>query len=184
MKRIKLLTFLGMGSFILGACSADNSTSKAADSSEPVSSETVSSEEPGLDQLDETTKNELSKSKDEEINWDHIHLTKRQYKEYIAKLADSYDEPSENGEETITITSSKMIDDQTMEIMIHNTDTSDWSELTDQFFVLFIDTFTRQLYLHSDYAKGEDQPKIIIKDDTEHVLSEATDFIEMEESEE
>ncbi|SLC87749.1 Uncharacterised protein [Mycobacteroides abscessus subsp. abscessus] len=76
-----------------------------------------------------------------------------------------------------------MVDDNTIEIVINNTDASEMSELTNGFFAIMMDTFSRQLYLNSDYSDGTNQPTIIIKDNAGTVISEETDFIEMEETE-
>lgn len=108
-----------------------------------------------------------------------INLNKRQFKEYIESL----DEQEETSEETLTIVSSSMPDDTTIEIIINNPDTSEMRELTNGFFTIMMDSFSRQLYLSSDYSDGSTQPTILIKDDTGNIISEETDFIEMEETE-
>lgn len=183
MKRAKLLAALGICGLILGACSTEDN-SKNDTSATEISENKASVEEPGLDELDLAVTEELSKmGTDEEVDWEKINFNKRQFKEYIDSLDEQETNSSENGENTLTVVSSSMVDEDTIEIVINNTDTSEMSELTNGFFALMMDSFSRQLYLNSDYFNGSTQPKIIIKDDAGNVISEATNFIEVEETE-
>lgn len=183
MEKAKLLAVLSVCGLILGACDAEDNSKNDTSATKVSESEAVV-EEPGLDELDPAISEELSKmGTDEEVDWEKINFNKRQFKEYIDSLDEQEAESSETGESTLTVVSSSMIDDSTIEIVINNTDTSEMSELTNGFFTLMMDSFTRQLYLNSDYSDGSTQPKIIIKDNGGNIISEATDFIEMEETE-
>ncbi|AGY82855.1 hypothetical protein [Carnobacterium inhibens] len=181
MNKIKLLTTIGICGFILAACGTEETSVNDSNTAEVAKSESIAVEESGLDELDQSTTDELAKigSEDEEIDWEKINLNKRQFKEYIESL----DEQEETSEETLTIVSSSMPDDTTIEIIINNPDTSEMRELTNGFFTIMMDSFSRQLYLSSDYSDGSTQPTILIKDDTGNIISEETDFIEMEETE-
>lgn len=184
MKKAKLLAALGICGFILTACNTEEGNENNSNTSEVVESESKVVEEPGLDELDPAISDEIAKmGTDEEIDWEKINFNKRQFKEYIESLDEQETDSSETGEDTLTVVSSSMIDGNTIEIVINNTDTSEMSELTNGFFALMMDTFSRQLYLNSDYSDGTAQPTIIIKDNTGNVISEETDFIEMEETE-
>lgn len=183
LKKAKLLAALSICGLVLVACSAEDNSKNEASHTETPESEVVV-EEPGLDELDPAISEELSKmGTDEEVDWEKIHFNKRQFKEYIDSLDEQETNSSETGEGSLTVVSSSMVDDDTIEIIINNTDTSEMSELTNGFFALMMDTFSRQLYLNSDYSDGSTQPKIIIKDEANNIISEATDFIEMEETE-
>ncbi|MFL2100053.1 hypothetical protein [Mycobacteroides abscessus] len=183
MKKAKLLAALGICGLILGACGAEDDSKYDTSTTEVSESEAVV-KEPGLDELDPAVSEELSKmGTDEEIDWEKINFNKRQYKEYIESLDEQETDSSETGESTLTVVSSSMVDDNTIEIVINNTDASEMSELTNGFFAIMMDTFSRQLYLNSDYSDGTNQPTIIIKDNAGTVISEETDFIEMEETE-
>lgn len=184
MKKAKLLAALGICGLILGACGAVEENSKNDTIATKASESEAVVEEPGLDELDPAISDELSKmGTDEEIDWEKINFNKRQFKEYIDSLDEQEAESSKTGESTLTVVSSSMVDDKTIEIVINNTDTSEMSEITNGFFALMMDSFSRQLYLNSDFSDGSIQPKIIIKDDAGNVISEETDFIEMEETE-
>lgn len=182
MNKIKLLAILGLCSFVLAACNSEETNNNDSNTNKIVSSESIAPEEPGLDELDQSVADEIAKIGSEEaIDWEKINLNKRQFKEYI----DSLDEQeTENSEESISIISSSMPDNNKIEIIIKNPDTSGMRELTNGFFSIMIDSFSRQLYLNSDYSDGSTHPTILIKDDTENIISEETDFIEMEETEE
>jgi len=183
LKKAKLLAALSICGLVLGACSAEDNSKNDSSSTETPASEVVI-EEPGLDELDPAISEEISKmGTDEEVDWEKIHFNKRQFKEYIDSLDEQETTSSETGEESLTVVSSSMVDDNTIEIIINNTDTSEMSELTNGFFALMMDSFSRQLYLNSDYSDGSTQPKIIIKDEANNIISEAIDFIEMEETE-
>ena len=183
MNKIKLLAVLGTCGFILGACSGEDTGNDDSDAAEVVESESVA-EEPGLDDLDQSVTDEIAKiGSDEEVNWEKINLNKHQFKEYIESLDEQEAESSEESEDSLTVTSSSMTDDSTIEIVINNPDTSEVSELTNGFFALMMDSFSRQLYVHSDFSDGTAQPTIIIKDDAGNMISEATDFIDTEETE-
>ncbi len=177
MNKIKLLTTIGLCSFILGACGTEETSVKDSNTTKIAQSESIVIEEPGLDELDQSTTDEIAKigSEDEEIDWEKINLNKLQFKEYIESL----DEQEETSEETLTIISSSMPDDNTIEIIISNSDKSEMSELTNGFFAIMMDSFSRQLYLSSDYSDGSTQPTILIKDNVGTIISEETNFIEM-----
>lgn len=183
MNKTKILVALGICSFILSACSTEETKSNDNNSNtaEVAKNESVSVEEPGLDELDPSITNELAKigSEDEEIDWEKVNLNKRQFKEYIESLDE---QEAETSEETLTVVSSSMSDNNTIEIVINNSDTSEMSEFTNGFFAIMMDSLSRQLYLNSDYSDGSTHPTILIKDDAGNIISEETDFIEMEET--
>lgn len=174
---MKKKLIIGMGIFILAAC--DNAT-EVTEPVEDLETEVSVEEEPGLDALDQSALNELEKLGDEnqEINWDKVNLNKKQFKEFLKEFSD---ELSKASEDKLRLISAKMVNDTTIEFVISNPDQSVMSEVTNGFFAIILDTFTRQLYLNSDYSTGAKQPTIIVKDDLDTIISEADDFIELEE---
>lgn len=180
MNNIKGLILLSSCAVILGACST-NETSPGNYTVKKEQSESIIPKEDGLDKLDKTTADEFAKfNSDEEVDWKKINLNKRQFKEYVEAMEEQEDQ---DGEDSPIIISSSMKDERTVEMIISHSDKSEMSELTNGFFTIIMDSFTRQLYLNSDFSDGTTQPTIIIKDEEGTIISEATDFIEMEESE-
>lgn len=181
MGKIKALAVFSASAIFLTACGNSETENTVVENEQ---SSAVVTQEPGLEQLDDQTIKELSKigsaEDEEEIDWDNVHLNKRQFKEFIEALADSFSDENEN-EEGIDILSSTVSNDKKIEFTIKNADTSDFNEFTSRFFAIFIDTFSRQLYLNSDYYDGSSQPTIIVKDDNDTVISESSDFIELED---
>ncbi|WP_034552450.1 hypothetical protein [Carnobacterium funditum] len=169
--------------FILGACGTEE-TSNNDSYPEVVESESITPKEDGLDKLDQSTTDEFAKiGSVEEIDWEKINLNKRQFKEYIESLDEREVGNNVDSEDSPKIVSSLMTDDNTIELVISNSDKSEMSEITNGFFTLIMDSFSRQLYLNSDFYDGTTHPTIIIKDDEDHIISDATDFIKMEDTE-
>lgn len=189
MNKVKLLTILGMSGFILGACSTAETSSNAMETknsqaSEVAESEAVSSEEPGLEEIDQTIIAEFSKfGSEEEINWDKIHLNKRQYTEFVGSMTDGSKGAEGTDKESIEILSSKIVDETTIEMVISNGDSSELSGFSNQLFAALMDTYLRKMYLHSDYYDGSTQPTVIVKDNENNVIIESTNFMETEEKE-
>lgn len=178
MKQIKVFVFLSLFSVFLGACGT-NETSTDNSIVKKEQSESIISREDGLDKLDKSITDEFAKfDTDEEVDWKKINLNKRQFKEYIEAMEE---QENQDNEDSPIIISSSMTDDFTIEMIISNSDKSEVSELTNVFFTVIMDSFTRQLYLNSDFSDGTTQPTIIIKNDEGTIISKATDFIEMEE---
>lgn len=183
MNKVKTLVLLSLCVIFLGACGTEE-TSTNDPTAKKGKSETIIPKEVGLDKLDKSTTDEFAKfDSDEEVDWEKINLNKRQFKEYVAAMEEQENQDSGDNEDSPIIISSLMKDDRTIEMIISNSDKSEMSELTNGFFTIIMDTFTRQLYLNSDFSDGTTQPTILIKDDEGTIISEATDFIETEETE-
>lgn len=189
MIKFRRIFLLGFSVIILSACESPEKNAQQeektnlASSSEIIEEETVK-EEPGLQELEEVVTNEISKiGTDEEIDWEKINLNKRQFREFIESLSDMTTEESDSEEQTIAIISSTMTDDNTIEFIINNSDKSEMSALSNGLFALVMDSFSRQMYLSSDFSDGNTHPTIYIKDNVGNIISEASDFIEMEDTE-
>lgn len=183
MLKWRKLMVAGLASMVLAACgkSAESSAQASNDQNKETSSsiETVT-EEAGIENLDAATEAELGKENIEDIDWEKVQLTKRQFREYIESLPDTYTDSADE-EETLSVVSANMINDKTIEIVINNTDTSGFAELSNTFFAWILDSLNRQLYLHSDYSDGESHPTILIKDVKGTVISESDKFLETDE---
>ncbi|WP_373765506.1 MULTISPECIES: hypothetical protein [Jeotgalibaca] len=188
MIKMKVLLFISLSSLILGACeTSDRSPNDDIDSdistTESVKESKVT-KEPGIQELDNSIIQEIEKiGTEEEVDWDKINLNKRQFSEYIESLSDLVTDESDTDEDALSIISSTMIDNETIEIVINNPDKSEMSALTNGFFAIIMDSFIRQLYLSSDFSDGSTHPLIIIKDEENNMVSEASNFIEMESTE-
>lgn len=106
-------------------------------------------------------------AKPDAIDWDKIHLTKKDFKAYIDALNDN------KGDEKQPLKSATMPDDKTIEIVI---DTANGGQLGAGLMMMIFDPFIRQMYVHSDYFKNNQQPVIRFKDTKGEVLGENNDF--------
>ncbi|MGP6138615.1 hypothetical protein [Jeotgalibaca sp. A127] len=184
MIKFRRIFLLGFSVIILAACESPENNAQQEEKTNLVSSSEIIEEEPGLQELDEVVTNEISKiGTDEEIDWEKINLNKRQFREFIESLSDMTTEEYDGEEQTIAIISSTMTDDDTIEFIINNPDKSEMSALSNGLFALVMDSFSRQMYLSSDFSDGNTHPTIYIKDNVGNIISEASDFIEMEDTE-
>lgn len=193
MKKMKVLLFVSMSGLFLGACGTsdpspndeiESAISASDDDTTEDIKESVVTEEPSFQDLDDSIVQEIEKiGTEDEVDWDKINLNKRQFREYIESLSDFITDESENDEEALSIVSSTMLDKKTIEIVINNPDKSEMSSFTNGLFALFMDSFSRQLYLSSDFSDGSAHPTIYIKDEEGNIISEASNFIEIESSE-
>ncbi|UJF16395.1 hypothetical protein LZ578_04560 [Jeotgalibaca sp. MA1X17-3] len=178
MFKIKQIFIMSLTGIILGACSGENAT----DSSDHVLDEPEQTSEASLDGLDAATKAELEKENPEDINWENVHLTKGQFKEYIERFHTSLNDSSTDEENTLIVHSIKMLTDTEIEIIIENTDQSEFAEFTNSFFGWTMDTIIRQMYIRSDFFDGVNQVTIRTQDQQGEIVSESNDFIELDEN--
>lgn len=185
----KILFSLTASVFILSACGGSSEEAntdvdtedvevvqqdKEIDSSPEVAAEEVEPEESWKEALEGI---DLDSDNPEEIPWDEINLTKKQFDEFLVYLTDD----SGATEEEITM-SSVDFDGDTIHLVIENKEEDpEIAELSNAFFVMFMDSYLRQFYLVSDYSDGEIHPTIVIEDVNHGTVSELDDFIEFEE---
>lgn len=117
---------------------------------------------------------DLSLSDQDKIDWDNIHLSKREFK----KLLKNVEEESSGSEEDLLIEGIDFKKD-TIHIKITNPEEDESiAKFSNSLFAVILDSFIRQLYLQSDYSNGEKQPIIIIEDINHGIASELNDFSE------
>ncbi|SFC33369.1 hypothetical protein SAMN04488102_10533 [Alkalibacterium subtropicum] len=114
----------------------------------------------------------------EEMNWDDVHLTRREFDASLSELQRSFNESYEEDEEMDVTINNVDFSGDTIEITLTNHDDSEYADMTDRFLAAFLDSFYRQLYLHSDYSDGDTHPRIIIQTSDGEVITDETDFTE------
>ncbi|MCC5894410.1 MAG: hypothetical protein JJU16_03040 [Alkalibacterium sp.] len=193
----KILGVLIAGTFLLGACDTERDTPNTGNYGETDTEEnengevstgvaetdeveTIEADQDGDSELDDETMAELDQDL-EEINWDEVHLTRRQFDTLLYELQDDLTADAEVDEETEIYIESVDFTDDIITITIINEDESEFSDFTTGFFAVFIDSFYRQLYLNSDYSDGTTHPHIIIQESDGDIITDQEDFIEFEE---
>lgn len=99
--------------------------------------------------------------------WETIHLTQEDFDLFLSKIA------AEDAKGAKKVAGIKKDSDE----IIITLDNSDGESLDNLMAAPFIDTEVRTAYLHSAYYEGQ-QPKIIVKDLSGVVLSEASEALE------
>lgn len=119
----------------------------------------------------------------DEIEWDKIHLTKAQFDDFLNEMRKNSMEVDEEDENDLEIQVLNIeFDGKTIEYTVTSAEEDNFmSEFAQGMYILMLDGFTRQFYLHSDYSNGEQHPTIIFNDEDGLVISENNDFIEIEE---
>lgn len=126
---------------------------------------------------------DLAEEDFDEIEWDKVHLTKAQFDDFLNEMRKNYMEVDEEDENDIEIQVLGIeFDGKTIEYIITSADEDNFmTEFAQGMYILMLDGFTRQFYLHSDYSNGEQHPTIIFNDEDGSVITENNDFIEFEE---
>src|SRR5699024_21357 len=119
----------------------------------------------------------------DEIEWDKIHLTKAKFDDFLSEMRNNHMEVDEEDEYDIEI---KVLGIEFVVKKIEYNVTNAYednfmTEFAQGMYILMLDGFTRQFYLHSDYSNGEQHPTIIFNDEDGSVITENNDFIEFEE---
>ncbi|AST92983.1 hypothetical protein ACWE42_17575 [Sutcliffiella cohnii] len=109
----------------------------------------------------------------ENFNWDDIYISRETFNEILKGLT----EP--DAEEEVLIDRAEYIEPNTIEIVINN---KEGESLENTFQAVFLDTFIRQFYKHSELYK-EEEPRIRIVDLDEVVVAENTEPINFDEEE-
>jgi len=126
---------------------------------------------------------DLAEDDFDEIEWDKIHLTKAQFDDFINEMRKNYIEVDEEDVNDIEIQVLNIeFDGKKIEYTITSSDEDNFiNEFSQGMYILMLDGFTRQFYLHSDYSNGEQHPTIIFNDEDGSLITENNDFIEFEE---
>src|SRR5699024_8700780 len=126
---------------------------------------------------------DLAEEDFDEIEWDKIHLTKAQFDDFLNEMRNNQMEVDEEDENDIEIQVLGIeFDGKTIEYTVTSAYEDNFmTEFAQGMYILMLDGFTRQFYLHSDYSNGEQHPTIIFNDEDGSVITENNDFIEFEE---
>lgn len=117
----------------------------------------------------------------EDIDWNDVHLTRNEFDSSLLELQHNFNEDYEEDEEIDVTIDSIDFSGDTLEITLTNNDDSGFAEMTNGFLAVILDSFYRQLYLHSDYSDGDTHPHIIVQTSDGEVITDQEDFIEFEE---
>jgi len=117
----------------------------------------------------------------EEINWDDVHLTRGEFGAVLYEFQENLNEEYEEEEDMDIYIDAIDFSGETIQVTLTNNDDSEFSEITNGFIAAFIDSFYRQLYLHSDYSDGTSHPRIIVQTSDGEVITDQEDFLEFEE---
>lgn len=112
----------------------------------------------------------------EATDWEKVHLTRKDFKEMLDELGKT----AEDGEEP-PFKSVTMVDDRTIEIVIDKTQAG--GELGAGLMTVLLDPMIRQLYVHSDYYKNDEQPLIRFIDTDGNVIKESSEPLQTGQAE-
>ncbi|GEK92046.1 hypothetical protein [Alkalibacterium kapii] len=204
----RYLGLLTVGVLFLGACSSEqdltdsdtngeaeivDAPSEENDAGESDMDNRTNTEEPDSEQetandtdLEEVTELDeelqMTLGQDfEEINWDEIHLTRGQFDTALEEFQESTNAAYDEDESMDIYIDTVDFTGDTIEVTLTNNDKSEFSEMTNGLLAVFMDSFYRQLYLHSDYSDGNTHPLIIIKTSDGEIITDQKDFLEFEE---
>lgn len=201
----KYLGLLVAGALLLGACGSDEETAEPdtseetnvdesisddnnmSETNEDTESETTDADEDSVtseegDTADQSEDLDLVLDQDfEDIDWDGVNLSKKEFKSSLSELKQNFNADYEAEEDMDLRIDSVDFSGDTIEIIMTNFDDSEYADMTNGLLAAFLDSFYRQLYLHSDYSNGSDHPHIIIKTSDGEIITDQKDFIEFEE---
>lgn len=179
MKIIKQLLVLSILLFLIACGNEGNNKEGIELNSKELTEKVEEIESEEVDWKDATGDIDFSEGGFEEIPWEDIHLSKAEFDDFLNEMTDSPFEVAEDDETEVELEVFNIdFDGEVIEYTITSVDEDDFmNEYSQAMYILMLDGFTRQLYLHSDYSNGEDQPTIIFYDEEGLVITENNDFI-------
>lgn len=125
---------------------------------------------------------DLTEDDYDEIDWNKVHLTKAQFKDFLNEMRDNPMEVDEEDELDVKIEVLDLdFNGEDIEFTVTSVEEDNFAEeFAQTMYIYMLDGFSRQFYLNSDYSDGNQHPTITFYGEEGTLITENDDFIEME----